>query len=57
MFGVLSLLHARPTALEWCSGVNVPSHRTALLTPRQAVQISLLDEPAFCRIILLKVDG
>lgn len=51
------LLKARSAALEWCSGVNGPSHRTALLTPRKAVQISLLDEPASCRIILLQFDG
>jgi hypothetical protein len=50
------LLKARPAVLECCSGVNRPSYRSALLTPRQAVQISLLDESACCRIILLKFD-
>jgi len=56
VFGAFPFAQARSAALEWCSGVNGPSHHTVLLTPRQAVQISLLDEPASCRIILLKFD-
>jgi hypothetical protein len=57
VFCALSLLKAIPAALEFCSGVNGPLHRTALLTSRQIVQISLLDEPASCRITLPKFDG